>query len=63
MASLFDLKDALLETLDAKGVLGELKARIQTEIFNALDEDSVPRPPMPPENLLINVSPSLFMQY
>ena len=56
MASLFDLKDALLETLEAKGVLGELKARIQTEIFNALDESNVQRPLIPPENLIINVS-------
>jgi lisH domain-containing protein FOPNL len=38
MASIFDLKDALLETLEAKGVLGQLKARVQAEVFKALDE-------------------------
>ena len=30
--SLFELKDALLETLEAKGILGELKAKVQAEI-------------------------------
>ena len=32
-ASFIDLKDALTETLEANGVLGKLKAKIQAEIF------------------------------
>jgi hypothetical protein len=33
-----DLKTALKEVLDQRGVLGQLKARIRAEVFNALDE-------------------------
>lgn len=45
---------ALRETLEARGVLGQLKARIRAEVFNALDDQSEPRPPLSHENLLIN---------
>ena len=37
-ASLDDLKDALKETLESKGVLGQIKARVRAEIFASLDE-------------------------
>ena len=30
------------------------KARIQTEVFNTLDDESEPRPSLSHENLLIN---------
>ncbi|XP_041959872.1 lisH domain-containing protein FOPNL isoform X2 [Alosa sapidissima] len=42
------------ETLEARGVLGQLKARIRAEVFSALDDQSEPRPPLSHENLLIN---------
>lgn len=54
MASITELKCALRETLEARGVLGQLKARIRAEVFNALDDQSEPRPPLSHENLLIN---------
>ena len=42
------------ETLEARGVLGQLKARIRAEVFSALDDQREPRPPLSHENLLIN---------
>nr|XP_011715680.1 lisH domain-containing protein FOPNL isoform X2 [Macaca nemestrina] len=47
-------KDVLKDTLEKKGVLGHLKARIRAEVFNALDDDREPRPSLSHENLLIN---------
>ncbi|CAL1601988.1 unnamed protein product [Knipowitschia caucasica] len=51
-----ELKCAVRETLETRGVLGQLKARIRAEVFKALEEDK--QPPRPPqlshENLLIN---------
>ncbi|XP_067912315.1 lisH domain-containing protein FOPNL isoform X1 [Heterodontus francisci] len=44
----------LKETLEKRGVLGQLKARIRAEVFSALDDQSEPRPPLSHENLLIN---------
>lgn len=54
MATLEDLKSALRETLESRGVLGELKAKIRSEIFAALDDTDVPRPRLSDENLIIN---------
>ncbi|XP_026070090.1 lisH domain-containing protein FOPNL-like [Carassius auratus] len=55
MATIRELKTALRETLEARGVLGQLKARIRAEVFRALDDESPTRvPPLSHENLLIN---------
>ncbi|XP_077055678.1 centrosomal protein 20 isoform X1 [Siphateles boraxobius] len=54
MATITELKSALKETLEARGVLGQLKARIRAEVFSALDDQNTPRPPLSHENLLIN---------
>ncbi|XP_031655752.1 lisH domain-containing protein FOPNL isoform X3 [Oncorhynchus kisutch] len=45
---------ALRESLESRGVLGQLKARIRAEVFNALDDQSEPRPTLSHDNLLIN---------
>ena len=47
---------ALLHTLASKGSLGQIKARIRSEIFDALDQsdDTIPKPPLSNTNLLIN---------
>lgn len=45
---------AVRETLESRGVLGQLKARIRAEVFSALDDQREPRPPLSHENLLIN---------
>ncbi|XP_063078508.1 lisH domain-containing protein FOPNL [Engraulis encrasicolus] len=54
MSSITELKCALRETLEARGVMGQLKARIRAEVFKALDDQSEQRPPLSHENLLIN---------
>ena len=45
---------ALRESLESRGVLGQLKARIRAEVFSALDDQSEPRPALSHDNLLIN---------
>ncbi|XP_012861008.1 centrosomal protein 20 isoform X4 [Echinops telfairi] len=54
MATVAELKAVLKDTLEKKGVLGHLKARIRAEVFKALDDEREPRPPLSHENLLIN---------
>lgn len=54
MATLDELKSALRETLESRGVLNQLKAQIRSEIFAALDDSEVPKPHLSDENLLIN---------
>ncbi|XP_061889605.1 lisH domain-containing protein FOPNL [Entelurus aequoreus] len=54
MANITELKCAVRETLESRGVLGQLKARIQAEVFGALDDQREQRPPLSHENLLIN---------
>ncbi|XP_012866597.1 PREDICTED: lisH domain-containing protein FOPNL isoform X2 [Dipodomys ordii] len=54
MATVTELKTVLKDTLEKRGVLGYLKARIRAEVFHALDDDQEPRPPLSHENLLIN---------
>lgn len=45
---------AVRETLESRGVLSQLKARIRAEVFSVLDDRREPRPPLSHENLLIN---------
>uniref|UniRef100_A0AAR2KFT4 Centrosomal protein 20 n=2 Tax=Pygocentrus nattereri TaxID=42514 RepID=A0AAR2KFT4_PYGNA len=54
MATVTELKCALREALESRGVLGQLKARIRAEVFRALDDQSETRPPLTHQNLLIN---------
>ncbi|KAM8778859.1 centrosomal protein 20 isoform 1-T2 [Rhynchonycteris naso] len=54
MATVAELKAVLKDTLEKRGVLGHLKARIRAEVFNALNDDGEPQPPLSHENLLIN---------
>nr|XP_056722386.1 centrosomal protein 20 [Euleptes europaea] len=54
MATISELKAVLKDTLEKRGTLGQIKARIRGEVFNALDDQSEPRPPLSRENLLIN---------
>mmetsp|Transcript_60566 Transcript_60566/g.107898 ORF Transcript_60566/g.107898 Transcript_60566/m.107898 type:complete len:211 (-) Transcript_60566:7-639(-) len=59
-ATLEELKEALVETLENRGVLGQVKAKVRAEIFAALDDEQVPRPQLPRENVIIN---ELFREY
>ncbi|XP_068824370.1 centrosomal protein 20 isoform X4 [Capricornis sumatraensis] len=54
MATVAELKAVLKDTLEKRGVLGHLKARIRAEVFSALDDESEPRPSLSQENFLIN---------
>uniref|UniRef100_A0A5F8GPX9 Centrosomal protein 20 n=1 Tax=Monodelphis domestica TaxID=13616 RepID=A0A5F8GPX9_MONDO len=54
MATVAELKAVLKDTLEKRGVLGHLKAKIQAEVFNALDDQGEKPPPLSHENLLIN---------
>ncbi|KAM9792499.1 centrosomal protein 20 [Neosynchiropus ocellatus] len=63
MATITELKCAVRDTLESKGVLGQLKARIRAEVFGALDDQSQPRPPLSHENLLINELIREYLDY
>ncbi|XP_042197015.1 lisH domain-containing protein FOPNL isoform X1 [Callorhinchus milii] len=63
MATINELKNVLKETLEKRGVLGQLKARIRAEVFSALDDQSEPRPPLSHENLLINELVREYLEY
>ncbi|XP_073399010.1 centrosomal protein 20 isoform X1 [Dendrobates tinctorius] len=54
MATVSELRAVLTDTLDKRGVLGQLKARVRAEVFAALNDQSEPRPELSHENLLIN---------
>jgi len=42
------------ETLEYRGVLGQLRARIRAEVFSALNDPTDSRPEVSRENFLIN---------
>lgn len=54
MASIEELKSVVKETLQTRGVLDQIKARMRAEVFNALDDPSGSKPELSNENLLIN---------
>ncbi|CAL8358837.1 unnamed protein product [Boreogadus saida] len=54
MATIGELKSAVRDTLESRGALSQLKARIRAEVFSALEDGSEPRPPLSHHNLLIN---------
>ncbi|GAB5370901.1 hypothetical protein AAMO2058_001533300 [Amorphochlora amoebiformis] len=54
MTSLAELKNVLKETLEARGTLDQIKARIRAEIFKALDDKEVSKPSLSSTNLVIN---------
>lgn len=54
MSSTHELKDVIKDTLENRGVLGQIKARIRAEVFNSLNDQSEARPPLSSENMIIN---------
>eukprot|EP00435_Cladocopium_sp_Y103_P026089 s1923_g6.t1 len=62
-ASLEELKEALMETLQTRGVLGQVKAKVRAEIFAALDDETVDRPQVPRENAIINELIREYLEY
>ena len=55
--------DVLKDTLENRGVLGQVKARIRAEIFAALDDNSLPPPKLSNENLIINELIREYLEY
>lgn len=54
MASIEDVKNVLKETLDNRGVLNQIRARIRAEVFSALDDETDSKPILSNENMFIN---------
>ena len=54
MATIDDMKSVLKETLEERGILSELRAKLRAEIFNSLNDKPVERPKLSNENLIIN---------
>ncbi len=52
--SVQELKAALREALDQRGVLDTIRANMRHEVFRAMEDPDGVRPPISPENLLIN---------
>ncbi|XP_046858772.1 centrosomal protein 20-like [Xenia sp. Carnegie-2017] len=48
------LENVLKETLENRGVLGQIKARIRAEVLRALDDQDEEKPSLSNENMLIN---------
>ena len=51
------------ETLENRGVLGQVKAKVRAEVFNALDDRSESKPPLSNENVLINELIREYLQF
>ncbi|XP_062852554.1 lisH domain-containing protein FOPNL [Trichomycterus rosablanca] len=65
MATVRDLQSALKESLEARGVLAQLRARMRAEVFSILDDDreGERRPAPPRETLLINELIREYLQF
>ena len=53
-AEVSELREALRDALDRRGVLRGLKAQLRAEVFSTLEDGDDVRPTLPHENLLIN---------
>ena len=63
MTSVEELKNALKETLEQRGVLNKIKAMMRQEIFEAIDNDNNPKPQLSSENLIINELIKEYLNY
>ena len=63
MTSVDDLKNVLRETLEQRGVLNQIKAKMRQEIFEAIDNDDNPKPEISKENILINELIKDYLNY
>ncbi|KAJ1457913.1 hypothetical protein M885DRAFT_514418 [Pelagophyceae sp. CCMP2097] len=63
-ASVDELKEALHESLDARGILSEMRARLRAEIFRAMDAGEAPQPKNTPiETLAVAELFREFLQF
>nr|XP_039250259.1 centrosomal protein 20-like [Styela clava] len=54
MATVDELKKLIQDTLEHRGVLNDLKAKIRSEVFNSLEDKTMKKPELSNENLIIN---------
>ena len=54
MSSLKELKEVLKDTLEQRGVLKDIRAKVRSEIFQSLEEDKPLKKETTPENRIIN---------
>ena len=60
MSNINELKNALKESLEEKGVLGNVRALMREAIYEFIETDDKPKPKLSDENLLIN---ELIIEY
>ena len=63
MTSVEELKNALKETLEQKGVLNQIKAMMRKEIYDSIENDDNPKPQLSKENLIINELIKDYLKY
>ena len=63
MTSVEELKNALKETLEQRGILNQIKAMMRKEIFDSIEKDDNPKPQLNKENLIINELIKDYLNY
>ena len=63
MTSVEELKNALKETLEQRGVLNQIKAMMRQEIYESIEKDDNPKPKLSKENLIINELIKEYLNY
>ena len=63
MTSVEELKTALKETLEQKGVLNQIRAIMRQSIFEAIQSDDKPQQQLSNDNLIINELIKEYLQY
>ena len=63
MTTVEELKNALKETLEQKGVLNEIRAKMRQSIFEAIESDDKPKPKLSNDNLIINALIKEYLDY
>ena len=63
MTSIEELKNALKETLEQKGVLNQIRAMMRQSIFEAIQSDDKPQQQLSNDNLIINELIKEYLQY
>ena len=58
-----DLKFALKNSLEERGILNPIKALMRKAIFDAIDIDNFSKPKIPEENLIINEMIKEYLKY
>ena len=63
MTSVEELKNALKETLEQKGVLNQIRAIMRQSIFEAIESDDKPQQTLSNDNLIINELIKEYLNY